>query len=237
MPFHFKQFSIDDSKCAMKVGTDSVLLGSWADLNGASHILDIGTGSGLIAIMAAQRSNAIITAIDIDKDCYLQASDNFSNSAWSERLFCIHAGLADFVKSDIVNDTHYDHIISNPPWFTQSLKSDNHSRNRARHNDDLPPEELIHSAASLLTEKGRFSLIIPFSDKDYITNLSQSNGLFPSRELIVIPRFGKSPNRVLIEFIKGLRTETDTQTLTIRDALGNYTPEYCHLTTEFYLNW
>ncbi|HEX2976444.1 MAG TPA: methyltransferase [Bacteroidales bacterium] len=249
MSFRFKQFSIDDSLCAMKVGTDSVLLGAWADFNGASRILDIGTGSGLLALMAAQQCRAEITAIDIDQSCCIQATRNFENSAWNERLKCIHTGLRNFISEiapheDIrlaspheLPDGYFDHIISNPPWFTASLKSTDNSRNRARHNDELPPEDLVQSSNLILAENGRFSLIIPWSDKDYLINLCKSIGLFPSREIAVIPRTGKAPNRILLEFTKGLRAEPTTSTITIRDIEGNYTPEYKQLTREFYLNF
>lgn len=261
MPFQFKQFSIDDSGCAMKVGTDSVLLGAWIDFKGSLQILDIGTGSGLLALMAAQESKAVITAIDIDEACYLQAIDNFNACPWSDRLKCMHSSLGEFTNAflqqdpseiplviapevDFLNinlhngvDGLYDHIISNPPWFTKSLKSGDYSRNRARHNDDLPPEEMIRCVTKLLADGGRYSLVLPFSDKEYLVTLAKASGLFPSRETIIIPRSGKAPNRCLLEFTKGIRSELNVSTLTIRDAEGNYTPEYQKLTGRFYLNF
>lgn len=239
MAFRFKQFSLDDSLCAMKVGTDSVLLGAWTDFGNAHKILDIGTGSGLLSMMAAQKCQASITAIDIEEGCYNQAIINFNSSIWYERLTCLHSSLDNYFKSalELKNEGSFDHIITNPPWFSRSLKSDNKNRNTARHNDDLPPDELIKSVAGLLVTGGVFSLILPYSDKEFLKTLCSVNNLQPVRETVVIPREGKEPNRVMLGFIKNNETVTSYSTITIRDTEGNFTSSYRELTKPFYLNF
>jgi tRNA1Val (adenine37-N6)-methyltransferase len=153
-PFRFKQFSVDDSKCAMKVGTDAVLLGAWADVTCAETILDIGTGCGLIALMAAQRSNAHITAIDIDESTTLQSKENFLSSPWHDRLEAIHI-------EQFQPDYLFDLIICNPPFFKNALKTPFHERNLARHNDSLSFESLVSHVNILLSENGKFFFILP----------------------------------------------------------------------------
>lgn len=231
MAFRFKQFSVDDSACAMKVGTDSVLLGSWASLDDATAILDIGTGSGLLALMAAQRSSATITAIDIDAQACHQATANFLNSPWSGRIICHNTGLENFR----IGNKHFDHIITNPPFFINSLKSPEKDRNTARHTDSLPAETLMKQSASMLAPAGKLSLIFPLQDKQNIINLSIDNSLHLSRYTEIIPKQGKEPNRVLMEFSRYQVNEVMSSTIVIRDANSRYTPEYISLTEPFYL--
>lgn len=236
MPFRFKQFSVDDSLCAMKIGTDSVLLGAWAATNNAKKILDIGTGCGLLALMCAQRSDALITAIDIDVNASKQAENNFKDSPWSDRLHCIHLSLKEFTQIQVVKETHlFDHIITNPPYFINSLKSPDTGRNTARHNDDLPFESLIEDSSQLLEPNGKLSIIIPFSENVPFETLAHEYELSVSRKLIILPKIGKEPNRILMEFTKGITIQAETAQLSIRDSHGNYTKEYLNLTEQFYL--
>ena len=163
--FSFKQFSIQQDRCAMKIGTDGVLLGAWTPItNNPFSILDIGAGTGIIALMLAQRSNAEqIDALEIDEDAYEQAVDNFENSPWSDRLFCFHAGLDEFVEEP---EDEYDLIVSNPPFYTEDYKTDNEQRDLARFADAMPFEDLIEAADLLLSEKGIFSVVIPFKEEE-----------------------------------------------------------------------
>ncbi len=162
--FKFKQFSIEQDRCAMKIGTDGVLLGAWTPIdNNPFTILDIGTGTGIIALMLAQRSNAQqIDAFEIDEEAYEQAVDNFENSPWSDRLFCYHAGLDEFIEEP---EEEYDLIVSNPPFYTEDYKSDNEQRDLARFTDSMPFEDLIEAADLLLSENGIFSVIIPYKEE------------------------------------------------------------------------
>jgi tRNA1Val (adenine37-N6)-methyltransferase len=232
MPFNFKQFSVDDALCAMKVGTDSVLLGAWADVEKSQQILDIGTGCGLLALMAAQRCGAEITAIDIHQPSAAQAQHNFELSPWAERLNVHCISLQDF--SETVN-IKFDHLITNPPYFINSLKSPDNGRNTARHNDELPLKSLVEFSAQLLTDAGRLSVVFPFADSQLLINLAEDSSLSLKRQLIIIPKQGKEPNRILLEFTKKPVKNIENTTLTIREINGKYTQEYIDLTESFYL--
>ena len=180
--FQFKQFTIQQDRCAMKIGTDGVLLGAWTPIvNNPFSILDIGTGTGIIALMLSQRSYAEqIDALEIDEDAYEQSVDNFENSPWSDRLFCFHAGLDEFVEEP---EDEYDLIVSNPPFYTDDFKSANEQRDLARFADAMPFEDLIEAADLLLSENGIFAVIIPFKEEenflkqkaiDFKTNLTNT---------------------------------------------------------------
>ena len=171
-PFQFKQFSIAQDRCAMKVGTDSVLLGAWSNLDAAPKtILDIGAGTGILALIMAQRSAAeLIDAIEIDADAYEQCVHNFENSDWGDRLFCYHASLEEFV--DEIEDT-YDLIISNPPFYTDDFKSGNKARDKARFEEALPFKVLLSSASKLLSSTGQLNVIIPFSEEERFISIAK----------------------------------------------------------------
>ncbi|WP_035676579.1 tRNA1(Val) (adenine(37)-N6)-methyltransferase [Flavobacterium limnosediminis] len=231
--FQFKQFSIAQDRCAMKVGTDGVLLGAWTPLiNNPYNILDIGTGTGLIALMLAQRSHAEqIDAIEIDDDAYEQATENFENSPWNDRLYCYHAGLDEFV--DEVEE-EFDLIVSNPPFYTDEYKSNNEQRDAARFEDSLPFEELVEAADFFLSENGIFSLIIPYKEEEQLKNLCAERGLFPLK----ITRVKGTPTaeikRSLLAFSR-IEQQPLIDELVIETARHQYTPEYIALTKDFYL--
>ena len=153
MVFKFKQFEVEQDKCAMKIGTDAVLLGAWCPLQtNPNTILDIGAGTGIISLLLAQRSLATqIDAIEIEENAFEQCTDNFENSVWSDRLFCFHAGLDEFVEDP---EDEYDLIISNPPFYTENFKSNTVNRNLARFEDALPFDDLVAAADLLLSENG-----------------------------------------------------------------------------------
>ncbi|MFH1121106.1 MAG: methyltransferase [Bacteroidota bacterium] len=234
MPFRFKQFVVDDAACPMKVGTDSVLLGAWAKLENSLSILDIGTGCGLLALMAAQRSEALITAIDIDPVANGSAAANFRISPWAGRLTARCIRVQDFQNETEAGN--FDHIISNPPFFINSLKAPDPERSNARHNDLLPIEDLVKAVVKLLSPEGRFSLILPVQESIVFTDLANVAGLFLVSVITVIPKTGKEANRMLLEF--GMQQmNVETSALTIRDASGEFTTEYKKLTRDFYLNF
>lgn len=232
--FQFKQFSIDQDRCAMKIGTDGVLLGAWAPVeNNPFSILDIGTGTGIIALMLAQRSNAEqIDALEIDEDAYEQATDNFENSPWNDRLFCFHAGLDEFVEEP---EDEYDLIVSNPPFYSEDYKSNDVQRDLARFQDAMPFEELIEAAALLLSENGIFSVIIPFKEEENFLALAKEYELYPLK----ITRVKGTPNsetkRCLLAFSRNENTNFPIDELIIETARHVYTPNYIALTKEFYL--
>jgi tRNA1Val (adenine37-N6)-methyltransferase len=232
--FQFKQFSVNQDQTAMKIGTDGVLLGAWTPLeNNPKSVLDIGTGTGIIALMLAQRSEAEqIDALEIDESAYEQAVENFENSPWGDRLFCFHAGLDEFVDDP---EDEYDLIVSNPPFFSEDYRSDNEQRDLARFQEAMPFEELVEAADLLLSENGIFSVIIPFNEEDRFIELCAEFELFP----IKITRVkGASNTKIIRSLLAFKRYELAVLTadeLVIEISRHEYTPEYISLTKDFYL--
>lgn len=231
--FKFKQFEINQDRCAMKIGTDGVLLGAWADVgNFPESILDIGAGTGLIALMLAQRSNAdIIDAIEIDADAYEQCVDNFESSPWGDRLYCYHAGLDEFVEEI---EEQYNLIVCNPPFYSETVASGNLQRDQARQNDFLPFKELLESVAMLLADNGVFSVIIPYKEKNDFIYLAKGFGLFPQRCLHVRGNPTSDIKRCLMEFTYS-ELGCNTKELIIETERHNYTAAYIDLTKNYYL--
>lgn len=217
----------------MKIGTDGVLLGAWTPLENSPYsILDIGTGTGIIALMLAQRSHAEqIDAMEIDDEAYEQAVDNFENSPWGDRLFCYHAGLDEFMEEP---EDEYDLIVSNPPFYTENYTSGDEQRDKARFAESLPFEDLIEAAALLLSDNGVFSVIIPFKEEDKFVAIAKELDLFPFK----ITRVKGTPTtdikRSMIAFSRN-ENEVATNELIIETARHQYTPEYIALTKDFYL--
>ena len=232
-PFVFKQFTIHQDQCAMKVGTDGVLLGAWTNIEcNPNSVLDIGSGTGIIALMLAQRSNAeLIDAIEIEEDAYEQCVENFENSPWSDRLFCYHASLQEF--TDEVEEK-YDLIISNPPFYTDDFKSKNTQRDIARFSSAMPFKHLVKSVSKLLSENGKFTVIIPFKEEEQFITLASKVNLFPNRILRVKGNHNTEIKRSLLEFSFS-KIEIKTEELTIEKGRHNYTNDYVNLTKDFYL--
>lgn len=232
-PFKFKEFTVQQDRCAMKIGTDAVLLGAWTSIvNEPNSILDIGAGTGVLALMMAQRSfSETIDALEIDDDAYEQCVENFEHSPWGDRLFCYHASLEEFV--DEIEDT-YDLIISNPPFYNDTYKSDDEKRDLARFTEAMPFRHLIESVSKLLSKEGCFSVVIPFvEEKDFIV-LASKKHLFPNRILRVKGSPSSDIKRSLIEF-SFKEQEADISELTIENARHDYTEAYINLTKDFYL--
>ena len=232
--FSFKKFSVQQDKTAMKIGTDGVLLGAWTPVNhNPESVLDIGTGTGIIALMIAQRSTAIqIDALEIDEDAYEQATDNFENSPWNDRLYCFHAGLDEFVEEP---EDEYDLIISNPPFYSEDYKSDNEQRDLARFQDAMPFEDLIEAADLLLSEFGIFSVIIPFNEEETFISLAAEYELFPFKITRVKGNSTSEIKRSLLAFSRIEKSTIEIDELVIEIARHEYTPEYITLTKDFYL--
>ena len=232
-PFQFKQFTVEQDRCAMKIGTDGVLLGAWVSLkNKPFSILDIGAGTGIIALQLAQRSNAeMIDALEIDDDAYEQCVDNFENSPWGDRLFCYHASLAELVEEI---DDRYDLIISNPPFYSEDFKTTNESRDVARFNDALPFDELIESASLLLSDEGVFAVIIPRKEEEGFIKMASEVNLFPNRICRVRGNESAEEKRSMLEF-SFEKMSPIIENLTIENSRHNYTEDYKNLVAEFYL--
>ena len=233
-PFQFKQFTIQQDKTAMKVGTDGVLLGAWVSVDHQPQtILDIGTGTGLIALQLAQRTDApLIDAVEIDHDAYEQCVENFEASPWSDRLFCYHASIQEYASE---MEEEYDLIISNPPFFVDGPSSGDFSRDTARFDDSLPLEHLLVCALHLLSAEGRFALIISSDREQEIMELAQKHELHLSRRCRLQGRPDAAFKRSLLEF-----TIFDTglieEKLSLRDDTGNWSDDYLQLVDPFYLD-
>lgn len=229
--FHFKQFTIEQDRCAMKVGTDGVLLGAWVKVNGANRILDIGTGTGLIALMLAQKSNAIIDAIDIDKDAFEQAKKNTANSKWKERINIFHTSLQEFSGS---SKNKYDLIVSNPPFFEGTYKAGTEARNIARHTDEtLSFDDLITGVKNLLKPGGRFCVILPFKEGNDFIEKAFLNNLFIQKLTRVKTKSEKQEKRLMFEF--GFeKTNAVEDDIVIQEADLSFTQEYIELTKAYY---
>jgi tRNA1Val (adenine37-N6)-methyltransferase len=232
-PFKFKQFTINQDQCAMKIGTDAVLLGALAPIShNPFSVLDIGAGTGILSLMLAQRSNTqVIDALEIDDDAYEQCVDNFEQSSWGDRLFCYHASLEEF--NEEIEDV-YDLIICNPPFYSEDFKTESVSRDIARFQDAMPFDQLVVSVAQLLSENGIFSVILPFKEKDAFIALAEHQKLKANKITAIKGNPNSKFKRVVIDF--SFRESDITQNeLIIETDRHLYTDDYINLTKDFYL--
>ncbi len=230
--FRFKQFELSDTHCAMKIGTDGVLLGAWAECREAKSVIDVGAGSGLLALMIAQRSpNCKVTALEIDNGAAADARDNIAASFFSQRISVIKGDFAKYIPDDKA-----DLIISNPPYFIQGEHSADVTRATARHQDDLSFENLARYADIHLAKSGSLALVAPYDALDDIIYHCEMNRLKLRRQCTVYSKADKEPIRILCQFyrVDGAIQYSD---LTIRNADNSYSSEFINLTKEFYLNF
>lgn len=229
--FNFKQFSVRQDLAAMKVGTDGVLLGAWASVAGVQSVLDIGTGTGLIALMLAQRTaTAQIYGIELDEGAHQQALINFTASPWGKRLNTLHADFKAYTSS-----SKFDLIVSNPPYFNHSLKSPCDKKSLARHTDSLNYAELIKGVAKLLEDTGRFCAILPAPEKINFQEIAAKYGLKLNKTLFVKPTPSKPPKRVLMEFSFVSFVEEEDELIIEEFGRHQYSEAYKQLNKDFYL--
>lgn len=228
--FKFKKFTIIQDGCAMKVGTDGCLLGSWFDCSQSKRILDIGCGSGLIAIMAAQRSCAHITGVEIDKKAAEQAMENVNNSPWRERIEIVNADMLDYTS-----DNKFDTIVSNPPYFVNSLKCDDSSRTMARHSDSLGSREFFSKCAEISTTTVVIAIVIPCDIMKEWQSSAIEHGFYTKRIAYVRTTPKKAPKRVLIEFVRTVVDTPEEKTLILENSPGEYSEEAKEILRDFYL--
>ena len=231
-PFQFKKFSIQQNSTAMKVGTDGVLLGAWSSTI-EGNILDIGTGTGLITIMLAQRTKtAMIDAVEVEAVAYKQALGNVNNCNWSNRITTHHTSIQNYHPNK-----KYDVIVSNPPFFIDSTKASNSERNTARHNDNLSFIDLIDVVTYLLKPEGVFSLILPITASVLFIELAASKNLHLNKKCVIKPNPTKPAKRILMEF-SFHKKEIIKDELTIEtETRHQYTREYISLAKDFYLKF
>jgi tRNA1Val (adenine37-N6)-methyltransferase len=230
--FRFKQFQVHDNLSTMKVGTDAVLIGAWAIPPAAGRILDIGTGCGVIALMMAQKSAAHISAIDIHEPSVRQAKENFELSPWPERLNAIHISMAELASKQ---KACFDYIVSNPPYFLNSLKPRKDGLLLAKHADYRFMDLLISGIASLLKSSGKVAFIIPPNLLEVVLNKGFDNGLYLVRKANIFSKPGTAQTRVMLEFAMQQTGSAQEETIFIRNDDLNYSAGYKSLTSDFYL--
>ncbi|NVO09215.1 MAG: methyltransferase [Bacteroidales bacterium] len=229
--FRFKQFIIKQEGAAMKVGTDGVLLGAWADLENVHTVLDVGTGSGVIALMIAQRSEANIQAVEIDESSAQQAKGNFDASKWADRLGVEAISFQDFAKK---HSSKFDLIVSNPPYFSKSLKPNTPERTLTRHTEQLSNVDMLEGIKNLLSPDGRFCAIFPYTEGNIFIAEAANYGLFCNKKLYVKTKPNNPIIRILLDF-SFTKKRLIEDTLSIHTSEGEYTEDYKKLTAEFYL--
>jgi tRNA1Val (adenine37-N6)-methyltransferase len=231
--FSFKQFAINQDKCAFKVGTDGVLLGACADIAGKKRILEIGTGTGLIALMLAQRCDSEITAIEPDFDSFSQASANIRMSKWSEKIRIENCSLQDFNPED----PGFDLIVSNPPYFIDSLKNPDPVKSNARHNDNLTHKDILEGAGRLLDENGLLQLILPYDEGNILIAEAQEYGFYCNSILKVRPLLSSAIRRMILGFGRGKIRPVESFLTIEKGKRHDFTEEYINLTKDFYLKF
>ena len=231
--FRFKKFSLKDDRCAMKIGADSALFGSWMDVSGAERLLDAGCGCGILALMAAQRlsdsgaTDFHIDAIDIEPGAVADSTDNFAASPWAEHLAAKQRSLQDF--ADETAPASYDVIFCNPPYYDDSPSSRSAERDAARSTDTLSRRDLLFAAAKILSDRGRFSLSLPFDQGKKMILEATLFGWFLRRQCFVKTKKGALPKRLMLEFSPAAPSRLETEALVIGDE------RYRELTSGFYL--
>jgi tRNA1Val (adenine37-N6)-methyltransferase len=231
--FNFKQFSISQDKSAFKVGTDGVLLGACSDINGVGSILDIGSGTGLIAIMLAQRCSAVITAIEPDKASYFQSCENVSRCPWHEKIKVVNTTLQSFDQQDV----KFDLIVTNPPYFRNSLKNTDTRKSVSRHSDTLSSEEILTGVLKYMKEEGSLQLILPYIEGNIFIAEASKYGLYCNNILKIRPLPTSEIRRLILKFSR-IKQKPSESFLTIEHGSRHeYTDEYISLTKEFYLKF
>jgi tRNA1Val (adenine37-N6)-methyltransferase len=230
--FRFKQFAVTHARSGMKVGTDGVLLGAWTDISNCKSVLDIGAGSGLIALMIAQRTapNVPVHAVELDASAYEDAHENFKQSPWTNRLFLHHSAVQEFKPPHL-----FDLIISNPPYFKNSYKPEQQTRMAARHTDTLSFADLLNASFRMLSDTGKLSIILPPTESQEFLQLANSKGMQVIRECQLRSRKDKPVERILREYRKNQKTKIMIEQLCLHESGDDWSADYQMLTRDFYL--
>jgi tRNA1Val (adenine37-N6)-methyltransferase len=229
-PFHLKQFSLHHHQSSMKVGTDSLTLGIWTQIKNSGRILDVGTGSGILALLMAARSDDFVDAIELDEASYAEASNNFVNSPYADRLRAIHDNFNLYTSRC---NQKYELIVSNPPFFINDMRSLDLTRNNARHGDSLNYSELCEGVGQILNLDGRFCLVLPYNESKFFIVTARKNKLHVNRQMIVFPKRGAQPNRICLELSFTKSMEIKSEKFIIREENNQFTEQYIHFFKDF----
>lgn len=232
-PFFFKRFALFHHRSTMKIGTDAILLGRWVEVNDDDEVLDIGTGCGLLSLMLAQKGIKNADAVEIDKDSYEEAAQNFSNSAWKSRLFAINDDVKHYAECCAKK---YDLIVSNPPFFFGDNIPEKEKKGLARHTNTLSYNDLLISVKKLLKPNGRFALVLPARESLTFLKDAGNQGFFLEKEMKIVPIEGKEPNRINMQLVVNQVDKVKSETFVLRHPDHSFTKEYKEFLKDYYLD-
>lgn len=233
-PFFFKKFGMFHHRSTMRVGTDAVLFAQWVDVASSDNALDIGTGSGIIPLILAQKGVGSVDAVELDSDSYEEANLNFNISVYSDRLSVVQNDVRDYAAN---NEKKYDLIVSNPPFYASDVKPIKEKKVMARHVSTLSFKDLLVAAKKMMKEDARFALVLPFYESRLFIKEAESLGFCLQKEFLISPIEGKEPNRVNMQFVLNEVESVETVLFTIRNKDYSYTEEYKEFLKDFYLDF
>lgn len=233
-PFFFKKFGMFHHRSTMRVGTDAVLFAQWVDVTSSDNALDIGTGSGIIPLILAQKGVGAVDAVELDSDSYEEANLNFNISVYSEKLCVVQNDVRDYADK---NEKKYNLIVSNPPFYASDVKPIKEKKVMARHVSTLSFKDLLIAAKKMMKENARFALVLPFYESRLFIKEAESLGFYLQKEFLISPIEGKDPNRVNMQFVLNKVENVETELFTIRNKDYSYTEEYKEFLKDFYLDF
>lgn len=232
-PFFFKKFGLFHHRSTMKIGTDAILLARWVEVSENDDVLDIGTGCGLIPLMLAQKGINSADAVEIDRDSYEEATQNFCISAWNSRLFAINDDIKHYSET---STKKYDLIVSNPPFFFGDNIPEKVKKGLARHTNTLSYKDLLISVKKLLKPDGRFALVLPARESRTFLQEAENQGFFLEKEMKIVPIEGKGPNRINMQLVVNQVDSVKSETFVLRHPDHSFTKDYKDFLKDYYLN-
>lgn len=232
-PFFFKKFGLFHHRSTMKIGTDAILLARWIEVSENDNVLDIGTGCGLIPLMLAQKGIKSADAVEIDKDSYEEAAQNFSNSAWKSQLIAINEDVKEYAAHC---EKKYDLVVSNPPFFFGDNIPEKAKKGLARHTNTLSYSDLLSAAKKIMKPSGRFALVLPARESKTFLKEAENQGFYLEKELLIVPIEGKEPNRINMQLVVNQVNNVDSETFVLRYPDHSFTKEYKDFLKDYYLN-
>ena len=232
-PFFFKKFGLFHHRSTMKIGTDAILLARWIEVSENDDVIDIGTGCGLIPLMLAQKGIKSADAVEIDKDSYEEATQNFSNSAWKSQLAAINEDIKEYAAH---SEKKYDLVVSNPPFFFGDNIPEKAKKGLARHTNTLSYSDLLSAVKKIMKPSGRFALVLPARESKIFLKEAENQGFYLEKELLIVPIEGKEPNRINMQLVVNQVNNIDSETFVLRYSDHSFTKEYKDFLKDYYLN-